>query len=106
MCPIDNKLFRDAVKTPCCGTLYCEECIQTHLLERDFICPHCGKKIASLDKLNMDKPMRTKVTDYIEKAIEDSKKDGEEEGNPSSTSAPSGSGQVRFLIMPNAISQS
>lgn len=50
--------------------------------------------------------MRTKVTDYIEKAIEDSKKDGEEEGNPSSTSAPSGSGQVRLLIMPNAISQS
>ncbi|RDB20830.1 putative RING finger protein P8B7.15c [Hypsizygus marmoreus] len=91
-CPIDNKLFRDAVKTPCCGTLYCEECIQTHLLERDFICPHCAKKVASLDKLLVDKPTRTKVTDYIEKAIEDSKKeDGEEEstskdGTPSATS--------------------
>jgi len=75
-CPIDNKLFRDAVKTPCCGTLYCEECIQTHLLERDFICPNCAKKIPSLDKLIADKPARISVSDYIEKAIEDSKREG------------------------------
>lgn len=75
-CPIDNKLFRDAVKTPCCNKAYCEECIQTHLLERDFICPNCGKKIASLDKLTVDKPTRIRVADYIEKAIEESKKDG------------------------------
>ncbi|KAJ6581563.1 DWNN domain-containing protein [Mycena capillaripes] len=80
VCPIDSKLFRDAVKTPCCGTHYCEECIQTHLLERDFICPNCAKKIASLDKLVVDKPMRTKVTDYIESVIEESKKDGGDEG--------------------------
>jgi protein MPE1 len=72
-CPIDNKLFRDAVKTPCCGTTYCEECIQTHLLERDFTCPNCAKKVPSLDKLFMDKPMRTKVADYIDKVIEESK---------------------------------
>ncbi|KAK0488962.1 DWNN domain-containing protein [Armillaria novae-zelandiae] len=82
VCPIDNKLFRDAVKTPCCGTIYCEECIQTHLLERDFICPNCAKKIASLDELFADKPMRTKVTDYIEKAIEKSKTEVEEETGP------------------------
>jgi protein MPE1 len=79
VCPIDRKLFRDAVKTPCCHTTYCEECLQTHLLERDFICPKCSKKISSLDKLIPDKPMRTKVVDYIDKAIEDSKKDGSEE---------------------------
>ncbi|KAJ7504326.1 DWNN domain-containing protein [Mycena galericulata] len=78
VCPIDNKLFRDAVKTPCCGTDYCEECVQTHLLERDFVCPNCAKKIASLDKLVMDKPMRTKVADHIENVIEESKKEGEE----------------------------
>ncbi|KAF8659827.1 hypothetical protein AX16_001712 [Volvariella volvacea WC 439] len=79
-CPIDHKLFRDAVKTPCCGTVYCEECIQTHLLERDFVCPNCSKKIASLDKLVADKPTRTKVSDYIEKAIEESRKEGAEDG--------------------------
>ncbi len=81
-CPIDNRLFRDAVKTPCCNTAYCEECIQTHLLERDFVCPNCGKKIASLDKLIVDKPMRIKVADYIDKAIEESKREGgSEEGS-------------------------
>ncbi|KAG6821425.1 hypothetical protein H0H93_010149 [Arthromyces matolae] len=67
-CPIDNKLFRDAVKTPCC--------------ERDFICPNCGKKVASLDKLIVDKPTRVKVVDYIEKAIEESKKEGNEDSTP------------------------
>ncbi|KAJ7116047.1 DWNN domain-containing protein [Mycena epipterygia] len=91
VCPIDNKLFRDAVKTPCCGTHYCEECIQTHLLERDFICPNCTKKIASLDKLVVDKPMRTKVTDYIENAIEESKKEGGDEG-AAANGASSGAG--------------
>ncbi|KAG7093660.1 hypothetical protein E1B28_007321 [Marasmius oreades] len=72
-CPVDSKLFRDAVKTPCCGTLYCEDCIQTHLLERDFICLNCAKKIPSLDKLIVDKATRTKVNEYIESAVEDSK---------------------------------
>ncbi|KAF7982545.1 hypothetical protein HWV62_27514 [Athelia sp. TMB] len=90
VCPIDNKLFRDAVKTPCCGTLYCEECIQTHLLERDFLCPNCGKKITSLDKVVMDKPTRTKVLDYIDRIIEDSKKEGDEENGSATGSAPVG----------------
>jgi protein MPE1 len=32
VCPNDNRILRDAVKTPCSGTAYCEDCIQTHLL--------------------------------------------------------------------------
>ncbi len=88
MCPIDNKLFKLAVKTPCCGTLYCEDCIQTHLLERDFICPNCGNKISSLDKLIVDKPTRTKVHDYIDKEIEKSRQEAEEEAKePQSSTA-------------------
>lgn len=91
VCPIDNKLFRDAVKTPCCGTLYCEECIQTHLLERDFVCPHCAAKIASLDKLVIDKPTRTKVLDYIDKEIEKSRNESQgETAERSSTPAAGG----------------
>lgn len=85
-CPIDNRLFRDAVKTPCCNKAYCEECIQTHLLERDFICPNCGKKIASLDKLIVDKPSRTKVADYIEKVIDQSRREGGDEDGKSDES--------------------
>jgi len=93
-CPIDNRLFRDAVKTPCCNRVYCEECIQTHLLERDFICPNCDKKISSLDKLLVDKPTRTRVADYIERAVEESKKegnggdDGSKEGSRQQSAAP------------------
>lgn len=78
VCPIDNQLFRDAVKSPCCGTTFCEECIQTHLLEHDFVCPQCTKKVPSLDKLTKDADARNKVTAYIEKAIEASKKNVEE----------------------------
>ncbi|KAI8996331.1 DWNN domain-containing protein [Trametes punicea] len=76
-CPIDGKLYRDAVKTPCCATLYCEECVQTHLLERDFLCPNCARKIPSLDKLIVDKPMRARVHDYIDQEIEKSRQEAE-----------------------------
>ncbi|KAJ7281475.1 DWNN domain-containing protein [Mycena rebaudengoi] len=90
VCPIDNKLFRDAVQTPCCGTHYCEECIQTHLLERDFVCPNCAKKIASLDKLAMDKPVRLRVEAYIQNVIEESKKEGGDDGDAAGVSGGTG----------------
>lgn len=77
VCPIDNKLFRDAVKTPCCGTLFCEECIQTFLLENEFNCRQCGKKVSSLDKLIVDKPMRARVFEYIDKTIKESEESGD-----------------------------
>ncbi|KAF8315353.1 DWNN-domain-containing protein [Clavulina sp. PMI_390] len=64
-CPICNKLLRDAVKTPCCSKTFDEECIQTHLLESDFICPSCHKKISSLDKVTPDTASREKVRRYI-----------------------------------------
>jgi len=93
VCSIDNKIFRDAVKTPCCGTAYCEDCIQTHLLEKDFICPNCASKVASLDKLAIDKPTRMKVADYISREIEASQKeedtgDSTPVGSVSQTPAP------------------
>ncbi|KAI9445590.1 DWNN-domain-containing protein [Lactarius indigo] len=88
ICPIDNRIFRDAVKTPCCGTAYCEDCIQSHLLEKDFICPSCASKVASLDKLAIDKPTRMKVADYIAREIEASQK---EEDSHTSESTPIGS---------------
>ena len=83
VCPIDNRIFRDAVKTPCCGTAYCEDCIQTHLLEKDFICPNCASKVASLDKLGIDKPTRKRVADYINKEIEAGQREEEGQTNDS-----------------------
>ncbi|KAF8498599.1 DWNN-domain-containing protein [Russula emetica] len=89
VCAIDNRILRDAVKTPCCGTAYCEDCIQTHLLEKDFICPNCASKVASLDKLAVDKAMRRKVADYITREIEASQR--EEDGQITNESTPTSS---------------
>ncbi|KAI0288415.1 DWNN domain-containing protein [Russula brevipes] len=89
VCPIDNRILRDACQGACCGTAYCEDCIQTHLLEKDFICPHCASKVASLDKLAIDRVMRRKVADYIAKEIDASQR--EEDGQITSDSTPSGS---------------
>lgn len=64
-CPIPKKLFRDIVKiSPCCGILYCKKCVQTHLLERNFICHNYSKKTSSRDRLLVDKPTRIIISDY------------------------------------------
>lgn len=99
VCPIDNRLFRDAVKTPCCEKAYCEECIQTQLLEHDFVCPNCQKRIASLDKLIINKPLRTRVGDYIDRAIQESRKEAEllvSSGTPTHGTPTAEVEQVRF----------
>ncbi|KAN0063169.1 Protein mpe1 [Thecaphora frezii] len=78
-CPLCSKLLRDAVQTPCCSTRYCEECIQTHLLEHDFTCAECDKRISDLEKLKTDDETRQKVREYVRQAIEKSEKEIEEE---------------------------
>jgi hypothetical protein len=59
------------------------------LLEKDFICPHCALKVASLDKLAIDRPMRRRVADYITKEIEASQR--EEDGQITNEGTPTGS---------------
>lgn len=78
-CPLCSKLLRDAVKTPCCGTKYCEECIQTHLLEHEFICAECERRIPDLDQLRPDEEARKSVREYIKETIEQSERDLEED---------------------------
>ena len=65
-------------------------------MEKDFLCPKCGTKIASLDKLAVDKPTRAKVLDYIDKEIESSKEE-ESQTNGNSTPVPTTS-QVYFQL--------
>ncbi|CCF54048.1 uncharacterized protein UHO2_01190 [Ustilago hordei] len=78
-CPLCSKLLRDAVVTPCCKTKYCEECIQTHLLEHEFTCAECDKRIADLEQLKADEETRKKVKEYVKEAIEQSEREIEEE---------------------------
>lgn len=72
-CPICARLLREAVRTPCCKTLYCEECIHTTLLDQDFVCPRCESKIASLDKLKPDEEARQSVETFVKSELEKSK---------------------------------
>lgn len=69
-CPICSRLLRDAVRTPCCKTVYCEECIQNALLDQDFVCPKCESKIASLEKLRPDQETRQKVDEFVKAEVE------------------------------------
>lgn len=63
-CTVDHKLFKDAVKTPCCGKVYCEDCIHTLLFDSDFDCPNCQAKDILLDRLVVDTETRAKVEAY------------------------------------------
>ncbi|RPB29561.1 DWNN-domain-containing protein [Terfezia boudieri ATCC MYA-4762] len=63
-CTVDHKLFKDAVKTPCCGKVYCEDCIHTLLFDSDFDCPSCQAKDILLDRLVVDTETRAMVEAY------------------------------------------
>lgn len=73
-CMICNKLLRDAVKTPCCSNYFCQEDIATHLLEHDFTCPECGKRVKDLADLQRDDEIRKQVREYIDAEMEKSEK--------------------------------
>lgn len=84
-CPICSRLLREAVRTPCCKTLYCEECIHTTLLDQDFVCPNCESKIASLDKLKPDEEARQKVEEFVKSELQKSKEANGGENSESET---------------------
>lgn len=64
-CQSCGKLVKDATRTPCCKKLYCDQCIQSALLESDFVCPGCGMNEVLLDSLVVDEDVRTQVSEYI-----------------------------------------
>src|SRR5271154_6202129 len=66
-CQICGKLVKDATRTPCCKKLFCDECIQSALLESDFVCPGCGTNEILLDDLVVDQDVRNQVVEYIKK---------------------------------------
>lgn len=40
-CPICKNLMEKAVLTPCCGTSFCDSCIQDYLFHSEFTCFEC-----------------------------------------------------------------
>jgi len=57
----------------------------------------------SLDKLYVDKPTRSKVADYIERAIEESKKEGGEDSSSGSKAETSNLPQVSIYRCENIL---
>ncbi|SCV72533.1 BQ2448_4070 [Microbotryum intermedium] len=72
-CPIDSKLLREAVLTPCCQTSFCRECVENALSDNDLLCPECETRIKSFEKLKPDVDRREKVQKYIQDVVEASK---------------------------------
>jgi protein MPE1 len=66
-CQICGKVARDAVRTPCCKTVFCDRDIQSALLEADFVCPACGTNDVLLDSLVADEEVRAGVAEYVKK---------------------------------------
>ncbi|UZJ53830.1 hypothetical protein CBS101457_003150 [Exobasidium rhododendri] len=77
-CSLCNKLLKEAVKTPCCSTLFCQECIVNYLLEHEFQCSECDKRVKNLETLTRDDEARKQVREYVDSEIEKSEKKIEE----------------------------
>lgn len=65
-CPIDQRLFVEPTRTPCCQTVYCHECITNSLLENDLRCPSCSTENILIDDLKVDDDLMKKVRVYEE----------------------------------------
>ncbi|KAJ2902082.1 putative retinoblastoma-binding protein [Zalerion maritima] len=66
ICELDNKMFLDPMKTPCCAKTYCNECISNALMESDFVCPGCQKEGVLLDDLENDSETSAKIQRYLD----------------------------------------
>jgi protein MPE1 len=64
ICPIDGRLFDNPMKTDCCGTTYCNECIENALVNSDLTCPKCGTEGVLIDNLQPDEEMVKKIREF------------------------------------------
>jgi protein MPE1 len=65
-CSIDKRLFVEPMKTPCCGRVYCSDCITNALVESDFVCPGCESSGVLIDNLKADEETEARVKAYID----------------------------------------
>ena len=83
-CPLCAKLFRDAVKLPCCQNYFCDDCLRGALLEQidekgSATCPICDTA-QTPDAIQEDHGKRRAVEMYNAKLLgEDVKKSNKDE---------------------------
>jgi protein MPE1 len=87
-------LFVDPMKTPCCGTTYCHDCIENALLENDLTCPGCETENVSLEALEPDEEMKEKIKAYQDEKSNDKQRSASpqaQENAPQAEEAKNGS---------------
>lgn len=62
-CPICKNLMEMAVLAPCCGTSFCDSCIQDYLFHNDCICFEC-KENCSPDLLIPNVSLRKSILTF------------------------------------------
>ncbi|EGG07942.1 uncharacterized protein MELLADRAFT_77478 [Melampsora larici-populina 98AG31] len=79
-CSICSTLLKSAVKTSCCRSAFCYDCISNHLKEHSSVCPECETKVSSnLSKsLIEDEERRARSRAYVEDLLRASKESQEE----------------------------
>ncbi|KAI0913819.1 DWNN domain-containing protein [Ustulina deusta] len=65
LCSIDNRMFIDPMKTPCCEKTYCNDCITNALIESDFICPGCQTDGVLIDDLKPDDEASARIQEFL-----------------------------------------
>ncbi|KAI0202006.1 DWNN domain-containing protein [Astrocystis sublimbata] len=65
LCSIDNRMFIDPMKTPCCEKTYCNECITNALIESDFVCPGCQTDGVLIDDLKSDDEASANIQAFL-----------------------------------------
>ncbi|KAI3325990.1 DWNN-domain-containing protein [Xylariaceae sp. AK1471] len=65
LCSIDDRMFIDPMKTPCCEKTYCNDCITNALIESDFICPGCQTDGVLIDDLKLDDEASAKIQKFL-----------------------------------------
>ncbi|ROW09981.1 hypothetical protein VPNG_06583 [Cytospora leucostoma] len=69
-CDIDNKMFIDPMKTPCCAKTYCNDCITNALIEGDLVCPSCHTEGVLIDDLKPDEEATASIEAYLKEREE------------------------------------
>ncbi|CAK4025312.1 RING finger [Lecanosticta acicola] len=87
-CPLDKRPFVDPVKTTCCDTKYCKECLENALIDSDLQCPNCNQR-QLIDDLEIDQETVKALDDFnAEKKAEKAKKDKEGTKTPEQANTP------------------
>ncbi|KAG0149070.1 hypothetical protein CROQUDRAFT_40434 [Cronartium quercuum f. sp. fusiforme G11] len=95
-CSICSTLLKSAVKTSCCQSAFCHDCISNYLKDHSSVCPECETKLSTnLSKaLIEDEERRTRSQEYVEDLLRASKESQEENKAEQDKSSEEHSGTV------------